>query len=247
MNYIFKILQQANDEIKALLAKYLKYYKAGVHCAYIKLIKYFSLTDQTLIYWAAIVLHPTYKFNYFKQKWANKATWQLQCKKDITVLCKQYEEKYAQLKDEENNKPVTPERLIHKKRCNSDSLLLGKKGFNFYDMLTNEYRACKCQRLESKLKYFIKNTPTKAEQYIVNLLAYWQSIKHVYPILYCMAMDLFSIPAMSSECEHEFSSANNVITDDQNHLADETIEALEFQKNWLNKGHIKKDENEQGV
>jgi len=59
-----------------------------------------------------------------------------------------------------------------------------------------------------------------------------------------MAMDLFSIPAMSSECEREFSSAANVITDGRNRLADETIEALEIQKNWLNKGHVGKDENE---
>jgi hypothetical protein len=45
-----------------------------------------------------------------------------------------------------------------------------------------------------------------------------------------MAMDLFFIPAMSSECEREFSSTNNIITDDQNRLADETIEVLELQK-----------------
>ena len=93
-----------------------------------------------------------------------------------------------------------------------------------------------------KLECFTKDTPTKAEQYIVNLLAYWQSIKHIYPILYCMAIDLFFIPAMSSECKREFSSANNIITNNRNHLADETIEALEFQKSWLNKRHIEKDE-----
>ena len=43
-----------------------------------------------------------------------------------------------------------------------------------------------------------------------------------------MAIDLFFIPAMSSKCEREFSSANNIITNDQNHLADKTIEALEL-------------------
>ena len=62
-----------------------------------------------------------------------------------------------------------------------------------------------------------------------------------------MAMDLFFIPAMSFECKREFSSADDVITDDRNRLADETIEALELQKSWLNKGNIEKDEDEQGV
>jgi len=59
-----------------------------------------------------------------------------------------------------------------------------------------------------------------------------------------MAMDLFSIPAISSKCEREFSSTDDVITNDRNHLADKTIEALELQKSWLNKGHIGKDEDE---
>ena len=67
------------------------------------------------------------------------------------------------LKDKKNNKLVTPKRLIYKKRCNLDSSLLGKESFNFYGMLTSEYRACKRQRLESKLECFTKDTPTKAE------------------------------------------------------------------------------------
>ena len=45
-----------------------------------------------------------------------------------------------------------------------------------------------------------------------------------------MAMDLFSIPAINSKYKREFSSADNVITDDQNPLANKTIEALELQK-----------------
>jgi hypothetical protein len=87
-------------------------------------------------------------------------------------LYKQYKEKYTQLEDKEDNEPVAPERLIHKKRCNSDLSSSGEEGFNFYSMLTSKYRAYKRQRLESKLERFTKDTPTKAKQYIVNPLAY---------------------------------------------------------------------------
>jgi hypothetical protein len=156
-------------------------------------------------------------------------------------LYKQYEEKYTQLEDEEDNEPVAPERLMHKKCCDLDSSLSGKKGSNFYGMLISECKARKRQRLKSELKRFTKNPPTKAEQYIINPLAYWQSIKHIYPILYRITMDLFSIPAISFKYKHKFSSANNVIINDQNRLADKIIEALEFQKSWLNKRHIEKD------
>ncbi len=59
------------------------------------------------------------------------------------MLYKQYKEKYAQLKDKEDNKPVAPKRLIYKKCYNSDLLLLGEEGFNFYNIFINKYRACK--------------------------------------------------------------------------------------------------------
>jgi len=59
------------------------------------------------------------------------------------MLYKQYKEKYVWLEDKEDNKPVTPKWLIYKKCYNLDLLLLGKEGFNFYNMLTSKYRAYK--------------------------------------------------------------------------------------------------------
>ena len=59
-----------------------------------------------------------------------------------------------------------------------------------------------------------------------------------YPTLYHMAMDLFSAPAMSSECERVFSQAKKLVTDECNRLAADTIEACECQKNWLRHGII---------
>ena len=58
------------------------------------------------------------------------------------MLYKQYKEKYTRLEDKEDNKPVPPKRLIYK-RYNLDLLSLGKKGFNFYSILTSKYRARK--------------------------------------------------------------------------------------------------------
>ena len=64
-------------------------------------------------------------------------------------LYKQYEEKYTQLEDEEDNEPVAPERLMHKKRRDLDSSSSGEKGFNFHGILTSKYRARKRQRLNT--------------------------------------------------------------------------------------------------
>jgi hypothetical protein len=54
-----------------------------------------------------------------------------------------------------------------------------------------------------------------------------------FPILGRMALDLFSCPAMSAECERVFSSAKRTITVDRNNLSSKMIRANELQKHWL--------------
>ena len=85
----------------------------------------------------------------------------------------------------------------------------------------------------SEPERFTECTPFKAEQKIVNPLEYWKGMKHNYTILFRMAMDLFSIPA-----KREFSSADDIVTADRNRLDDKTIDSLELQKSWLNKGLV---------
>ena len=67
MNIMFEKLKKAADEINYDLDNYSAYYYAGIDAAYCKLIKYFDLTDKMPTYRAAIVLHPAYKMDYFKQ------------------------------------------------------------------------------------------------------------------------------------------------------------------------------------
>ncbi len=45
-----------------------------------------------------------------------------------------------------------------------------------------------------------------------------------------MALDLFSIPGMSAECERVFSQAKKMIMDERNRLSPETVEADQLQK-----------------
>jgi hypothetical protein len=48
-----------------------------------------------------------------------------------------------------------------------------------------------------------------------------------------MALDVFSIPGMSSEVERIFSAAKRLITDERNCLGPEIVEACECQRHWL--------------
>jgi hypothetical protein len=55
-----------------------------------------------------------------------------------------------------------------------------------------------------------------------------------------IAFDILSIPAMSSECEREFSQAKLLITTPRTRLADEIIEAVELLKHWYKTGQFKR-------
>jgi hypothetical protein len=53
-----------------------------------------------------------------------------------------------------------------------------------------------------------------------------------------MAYDLFSIPAMSAECERAFSLARRLITDDRYNLKPDIIEADQCIKSWCKHGIV---------
>jgi len=51
-----------------------------------------------------------------------------------------------------------------------------------------------------------------------------------------MALDIFSIPAMSADPERLFSSSKQVLKDTRNWLKSDALEALECLKSWAKEG-----------
>ena len=66
-----------------------------------------------------------------------------------------------------------------------------------------------------------------------NPLEWWKAHRQEYPRLSQMALDLFSTPMMSAECERVFSSAKNLITDHRNGLKEDIIEACTLLRHWF--------------
>ncbi|EFY94389.2 transposase-like protein [Metarhizium robertsii ARSEF 23] len=73
---------------------------------------------------------------------------------------------------------------------------------------------------------------------VASPLEWWSRHQHEYPVLYRMALDLFSIPGMSAECERVFSQTKKMITDERNQLSPEAVEADQLQKQWLSRGLV---------
>ena len=75
---------------------------------------------------------------------------------------------------------------------------------------------------------------------VFNPLEWWQESTQgkVYPNLSKMALDLLSIPAMSSEVEMLFSSCKITITDRRNRIGIDAVEAIECLKSWLQENNV---------
>ncbi len=68
-----------------------------------------------------------------------------------------------------------------------------------------------------------------------------------FPLLSAMAIDIFSIPAMSSEAERVFSDTKHTKSDERASLHMTTIEALEFLKSRFRAGLFTNEELSQTI
>lgn len=81
-DFCFKKLQDAAIACE-LNKEATDYYSRGIYCGFLKLKEYYSLTDQSRTYRAAIALHPCLKHAYFEQHWEGRKG-RIQCAKDTT-------------------------------------------------------------------------------------------------------------------------------------------------------------------
>jgi hypothetical protein len=75
-----------------------------------------------------------------------------------------------------------------------------------------------------------------------HLLTWWNDPSNPWCQIKPMALDLFSVPAMSSEIERVFSSARLLLTAQRQRLSDVTIEEAELLRHWWQQG-IDDDDN----
>ena len=87
-------------------------------------------------------------------------------------------------------------------------------------------------RLQNEWERWIVTRPDGVA--VSDPIAWWAERRAEYPVLSKIAMDIFSIPAMSAEPERIFSQLKRIVTADRNSLGDDVIEAIECQKHWLN-------------
>jgi hypothetical protein len=176
-----------------------------INSGWAKLDKYYSLTDRSPVYIAAMILIPSQKWSYFEDNW--DPIWVADAKKTVQDFWQ------SQYKSTEVILPITP--------------LTPKTGFA-------KWRAEKARQAPIVDEYsrYCQGVCCPVE---VDSITWWMepTQRATYPNLSVMAFDILSIPAMSAEPERLFSGAGITVTERRNRLDAETSEALECLKSWL--------------
>lgn len=221
MNYMYDVLKKAQIEVNEHQddLEQTEHYNSGINAAWLKLEKYFRLTDQSPLYIAAVVLHPGRRFAYFEDKWREHPGWIKAAKKSFKDLFLEYCNRISLTDSTDDSESEADE---------------PKSAYHAYNEVSQEYlnrQGQKQHRENVELNTYTKTFNRRLRK-LKNPLAWWKE-QTEFPILSRMAFDVFSIPGMSSEVERIFSAAKRLITDDRNCLGPEIVEACECQRHWL--------------
>jgi hypothetical protein len=185
--------------------------------AWEKLRKYYALTDDAhSIYAAAILLHPSYRKQYFNHHWTGEeAQWQ-----DVMIqnIKKIWEDEY---------KPHLPveeqEKQVQRRQPSIVELYLRQ--------------AQMPQVIDDEFDSYI-NGPSTIFATPHDCIPWLRSQSNPWPGVTQHALDLLSIPAMSAELERVFSQAKLNATPLRNALSDQTMEILELMGYWYTRNII---------
>jgi hypothetical protein len=180
--------------------------------------------DETPVYYAAVALHPAYRWSFFDDKWdsPHMQPW-------ITKAQKMVEDVWeAEYKEDERYNVILEEEPSMKRR----RIMQSKFGrFRIQTRCTpspmsgspspspipspSSHRSQSIEQSDTRpLDEYQRwiNSPEKNDDLVVDPFNYWRERRATYPRLAQMALDFLSIPAMSAEVERLFSSAGRMIT-----------------------------------
>ncbi|EFZ03319.1 Ribonuclease H-like protein [Metarhizium robertsii ARSEF 23] len=186
-----------------------------IEAGWAKLDAYYTLTERSSAYVAAIVLSPHRKWHYFDVAWEGHPEWIDSSKTAVERLWKSRYAPFA--KTAESPAHV----LVDKPPVRNSFLAWEDEQEDFelpaqFDEYQN-YISAPRMKVKDVRKWWLEDTQ-----------------QTLYPNLSKMALDLLSIPAMSAEPERLFSDTKITLQDRRNRLGISIIEAIECIKSWSN-------------
>jgi hAT family C-terminal dimerisation region len=153
-----------------------------INLAWSKLDKYYTLTGQSPVYIAAVVLNPRFKWEYLEGAWSSKPDWIQIARTQLKELWAEYYQMTPNLEDSiETRNLVTSD--------------------DFVDAWTGKHQSSHLVKHDELNSYI----STPANRSIGDIRLWWLEQKNVYPNLSVMALEILAIPSMSADVERVFS------------------------------------------
>ena len=187
---------------------------ARVLAGWYKFDRYYKATDDNPIYVAAILLHPNRRVSYLKAAWESQSQYIEPAIQGVRDLWRLYG--------------------AHTMRVDCDDEVLSPYQRWQRDGPNALRVACDSR---DDFERFIIAEPIKIT---CSAFAWWQepTQQQTYPDLAKLALNVFSIPAMSDEPERVFSGARHTVAYSRTRLKAKTIEQLECIKHWVTRGLV---------
>ena len=183
--------------------------------AWHKIEKYYRLADETPIVYAAVMLNPTSKQQWFKEHWIleEQSDWLRQVTDGVKDLWREF------YMPTPMSKPA--------------STIVENDQDNMYIRLHNHKRvrlSPNTSAVDQLDEYLATDLVPDSDTF--NPLQYWFERRHTTPELARFAFDTLALPMMSDDPERSFSAGRDMVTYRRSNLLDDIIQACMCLRSW---------------
>ncbi|KAJ2971919.1 hypothetical protein NQ176_g7453 [Zarea fungicola] len=207
-----------------------EHFKVNVNLCWKKLEEYYSRLDETPAYYAAVALHPAYRWGYFEDIWADRPEWIQNAKSLVEGLYRSQYEPRAGYRDRE---PATKKQRTYRNPFNEYCAESRQVPALVQSPLTPASSA-----VGDEYNDWFRDVH-KSDEKVLDPISYWCERREEYPRLSRMALDVLSTLPMSADVERLFSTSGRMVRDDRANLDASTIGMTQTVRSWLRGGYIR--------
>jgi hypothetical protein len=205
------------------------YMRVSINHAWVKLNQYYTILSESPLFAAAVILHPKYGLKWLEKKWTTEEqlVWLRDAKHELEIYLERYYPPQDDLQVHVDERRIVPAAVTRRERQHYDSRA-------FDEWLAAE--SGPDGGIESELDEYLKLRPDRD---IEDPIQWWVDRKKTFPRLSRLALDLLAVPAMSDDCERQFSLAKLSVSSQRARLLPQTLQFLQLIRSWLRHGAIK--------
>ena len=203
------------------------HFSTNINLGWQKLNEYYSLLENSPVYIAALVLHPAIKWRYLEKKWNYRPDWLKKAHSDLNGLWLDYKSRPSL------DQIPSPAKIGRVGRQPS-------RVSGLFEGVDDDYPD-EALSIDHLAEYLAERNSDSGLEPDQSPISYWVARQKRWPQLSLLALDTFSVPAMSDAPERVFSSTGDVVSPRRKRLKDETIEVIMCLKSWQASGVMKID------